>query len=603
MPGPKRPRTERTLRLKAADSFDLIRWLARSQSDPRKAAAELVQNSLDADARHLTVERVRQQGSVCLVIRDDGEGVLPEMEREEALAYLATHVGHSRKLGIDPAERTRRVIAGQYGVGLLGFWAIGRRLELRSRVGGSDLFALRLEEDSPEAGILRLPLRTDDPPTFTEVAVVGVHPPAQKALGGRRLTDYLAAELRGQILRSGVDIHVHDRIARGLAQKRFHVSPMRFGGERLDLPAEFEVPGYPPVRLELYLARGTARPAIQVAAAGTLVADDAAELCGGELAQAPWVGCELVGLLDFAGFRVPPGTRRGVLPDAAAAAFLAAAERLQPLVEAELGRLDAERQASLDRGVVRELRKALRGFRRRLPHYDLPHVAGEGEPDRPADEGESLADDGGQAPKPPSLDHDLPLFPPGPLASVRIAPAEIRVAPGGERRVHATAADADGRPCREVSFAWTVGDPGSGISVRGEGPRPAVVAEACAREGSSADLHVEARQGALVAAANAAVLVCEAEVEEGALGIPEPHLVSDADGTWRSRMVGPCWEVNDAHEDYRALRTDPRKRVRYLLALLAKEIVLRTAGRPEVDSILESVVEILAHAERNLRGT
>ena len=39
--------------LKPADPFDLIRWLARSQSDPRKAVAELVQNSIDAGARQI----------------------------------------------------------------------------------------------------------------------------------------------------------------------------------------------------------------------------------------------------------------------------------------------------------------------------------------------------------------------------------------------------------------------------------------------------------------------------------------------------------------------------------------------------------------------
>jgi hypothetical protein len=37
-------------RLKVHDPFELIRWLALSQTDPRKALAELVQNSLDAGA-------------------------------------------------------------------------------------------------------------------------------------------------------------------------------------------------------------------------------------------------------------------------------------------------------------------------------------------------------------------------------------------------------------------------------------------------------------------------------------------------------------------------------------------------------------------------
>ncbi len=35
----------RNVRLRPANSFDLIRLIALSQSDPRKAVAELVQNS------------------------------------------------------------------------------------------------------------------------------------------------------------------------------------------------------------------------------------------------------------------------------------------------------------------------------------------------------------------------------------------------------------------------------------------------------------------------------------------------------------------------------------------------------------------------------
>jgi hypothetical protein len=312
MPRGRSPRSAATttsLQLKPADPFELIRWLARSQADPRKAVAELVQNSLDAGARRVDVRRQRVRGALCLVVRDDGEGVLPELGREDALKYLATNVGHSRKLGLTPAERAQRVVAGKYGVGLLGFWSIGRFLELRTRVGGSDLFALRLEEDKKRADIARLPLRIDAPQTFTEAVVADVHPTAQKALSGRRLADYLAAELRGQLLAHAVELVVHDDVARGLAQKTFAVVPRRFTGEPIAVPSEIDVVGHPPVRVELYLARGAERPAIQVACAGTLVADDIAQLESLGLAQAPWVGRELVGLVDFAGFHVPRRSR------------------------------------------------------------------------------------------------------------------------------------------------------------------------------------------------------------------------------------------------------------------------------------------------------
>ena len=52
-----RSRASHTVKLKPADPFDLIRWLARSQSYPRKAMAELVQNSIDAHARTVRIER------------------------------------------------------------------------------------------------------------------------------------------------------------------------------------------------------------------------------------------------------------------------------------------------------------------------------------------------------------------------------------------------------------------------------------------------------------------------------------------------------------------------------------------------------------------
>src|SRR3989449_9294933 len=87
----------RTGRLRAADPFELIRWLARSQTDPRKALAELVQNSLDAGARSVTITRVRERGVTALRVVDDGEGVIPELPRSEALAHVATHSGPSRQ--------------------------------------------------------------------------------------------------------------------------------------------------------------------------------------------------------------------------------------------------------------------------------------------------------------------------------------------------------------------------------------------------------------------------------------------------------------------------------------------------------------------------
>jgi hypothetical protein len=548
------------------------------------------------------VERRRLKGDPALIVLDDGEGVLPEMTREDALRWIATNVGHSRKLGLSPAERRERVVAGQYGVGLLGFWAIGRRFEMRSRVGGSEVLALRLVEDEPKADLARLPARLDAPATYTEVVVLGLHEAALRPLSGRRLADYLAAELRGQLLGRDVELAVHDGIARGSAQKAFTVVPRRFVGERLDLPAEVEVAGHAPLRLDLYLARGLDRPAIQVACQGTLVADDIAELEALGLAEPPWIGRELTGLLDFASFSIPPGTRRGVAPDRAAVAFVEAMERLRPLVEERLRRLERERREAADREVVQQLRRAMRGFRRRLPNYELPRVEAGGEAEGAAPRGAALAEGDAETGAEAAIDPEpRELFGPGPLAAARIVPSPIHLAPGDERRVRAAASDAAGRRLSDgLVFSWAV--EGTGLSVVGEGPQPAVRAAGDLALGSSGRVRVAVRQGEVRVETAADVRIAERDEPEGGLGVPEPDLVDDPGGNWRSRYEGTSWQVNQQHEDYVALRGDPRARLRYLLALLAKEIVQRSYGQPGSSELLERIVEVLAHAERNLRG-
>ena len=102
--------------------------------------------------------------------------------------------------------------------------------------------------------------------------------------------------------------------------------------------------------------------------------------------------------------------------------------------------------------------------------------------------------------------------------------------------------------------------------------------------------------------AHVVIIEAEAPLPGATFGIPEPELVDDSGGQWRSRFDGQRWQVNASHEDYVSLHAEPRPRLRYLLGLLAKEITLRTHGVPGCEAALEGMIEILAHAERNLRG-
>jgi hypothetical protein len=607
------------LRLQPADAFDLIRWLARSQSDPRKAVAELVQNAIDANARAIVVERRRRGRRAALVVRDDGDGIRPDEDRETALRYIATHIGRSHKRNLSPRERHEQIVAGQYGIGLLGFWSIGHRMDIRSRVAGSPTWLLRLVEDEPHAEVVPAPAAIAAPATFTEIIVAELHAAAVRLLAPRRLADYLGAELRGALLASGVAIEARELDSRGTLVDRVAVVPRRFDGVRLDVPAQIAVPGYAPITMELYQA-GVGASGVELTCAGTVVAERLGDLAALGLDRTPWIDPALAGTIEFAGFAVPPGSRRGVIPDAAAAAFVAALAQIEPHVQVALDRQLAQRHAASERQLLSELRRALRGLRDRLPHLELPATIigrgganGEGAPDplstgvAPARPGAPPTDptvpdaspgepaDGGSGGDPVSP-IEPQLLPPGPAAHVRLSPDPIRLWPGGTRRVRAIVSDVHGQTIAATTV-WTASSPH--ISIDGEGAARTIALAELANAGRHAVTVVaEANGGAATATAELIVIDCPPAGGPGA-GIPEPVLVDEPAAGWRSRLSAGGWRVNIGHADYRALSGVPRARLRYLVALFAKDVTVVTTHAAN-EPVLDQMIDVLAHAERNL---
>ena len=79
-------------KLKIGDDWNAITIIALSQSSPLKAIAELVENSIDAKARTVTITRGREHGRPFIAIRDDGEGVPRDREGRPDFRYVATHI-------------------------------------------------------------------------------------------------------------------------------------------------------------------------------------------------------------------------------------------------------------------------------------------------------------------------------------------------------------------------------------------------------------------------------------------------------------------------------------------------------------------------------
>jgi hypothetical protein len=588
--------------LKPADPFDLIRLLARSQNDPRKAVAELVQNSLDAGAGEVTVTRFRRGGVVCFSVHDNGGGVLPEMERPAALQHIATHIGHSYKRRLTPEERYKLLQLGKYGIGLLGFWSVGKYLAIRSRVKGSEVYVLNLEEERADGTVAAERGQKILEPTWTEVVIRDIHPAAQRILTGRKLAEYLAFELRGQLLQRDVRLRVVDRLARGRAQQDFPVRPLRFQGVPLEEIREWPVAGHAPLRVELhYLPEEHGVGKVTLACAGASVCDDLPLLEAGDLRYVPWDSGRLTGIIDAPFLDVAPGTRRGIVPNEKAEAFLAAMRALGERVGAWLSRFAEARAREADQTLRLRLRQVFRDLSKKLPQYELFPVesgngqsgpggalAGGAEAELPA--GAPGEEEAGEGPE---------LYAPGPLDSVKIVPASFRLPLGAEKRLQARACDSSGRALREgVSYRWTLAE-GPGVLVAGLPGKAVYRAEAVGR----ARVAVAALEGDRTAVAESTVEVVE-EMEppdREETGIPEPVEVKDPAGRWRSRVREAKWEFNGSHPDYLMVAAEPGKRFRYLAMLLAKELVVRqVAGGPQEERLLESLVEILAAIEDRL---
>jgi hypothetical protein len=582
------------------DPFELIRHLARSQSDPRKAIAELVQNALDEQATRITIERLRDQGETVLSILDDGRGVLPDLPRSEALTAIATNIGHSRKRQLSFDERMRQAMLGQYGIGLLGFWAVGHELQIRSRVGDSEVWALTLFEDSPRYTVTRAPAVIGREGTWTEVQVRRLHRAAVAPTVGGRLATYLSVELRGQLVRHGTELRLIDRLARGQADKHIVIKPSQLSGELL--------PGFPPIRLaehaypielSLHYAgdAGADSSRVRLACAGAVVLSDVAELP--ELAHAPWDDPRLTGIVDFPHLEVPPGSRRGIVPNAAAAVLIEALQGIEPKVVAALDERARAEAASLSEDMHKQLARLFTKVTGFVPHLEWFPVARRGGAVDGAPPGGSGITAPGRAPaQAAEPDDDVPqqaeIFPPGPLHVVTIRPAAVELALGDRRSLRALAADEQGRALRDdVGFEWSAH---SVLEISSDGPRATLTAVATA---TGATVSVVARQGERERSCEVPVRIVSERERRADAGIPQPEEVNEPLQPWRSRLSGESWQINVGHPDYRALSSEARPRLRYLAMLLSKEVVGRNFPQPGLGAILEELVGLLAALERS----
>src|SRR5262245_45059466 len=211
-------------KLRIGDNWNAIRIIALSQSNPLKAVAEFVENSIDAKARRITLVRGKEKGIHFLRIKDDGEGIRRNAAGRPDFEYVATHICDSvkRRLKADGATG----LQGEFGIGLLSFWTLGDELTMTSTGADERAYQMVMRKGDPRYSVS--PKRTLFGDRGTEVRIApllnGI-----RALSGEKIQWYLAAELRDRIRATGVRVNVVDKMAR----KQYAVEPRQYEGRLL----------------------------------------------------------------------------------------------------------------------------------------------------------------------------------------------------------------------------------------------------------------------------------------------------------------------------------------------------------------------------------
>jgi len=586
-------------RLRIGDHWNAITIIALSQSNPLKAIAEFVENSIDAHARNVTIIRGKTRGNNYLKIIDDGDGVPKNAEGLPDFRYVATHICDSIKRQMKKEGASG--IQGEFGIGLLSFWTVGEELSLASSSEDGKTFEMKMRRGSPSYTITRK--RTLIPSKGTELTVSPLLP-GVKALSGEKIQRYLASELRDRIRRTGVVIKIVDRTSR----KQMVVEPREFSGRLLHMLPQPDSP-MGEIYVELYLSESSSENRVGLYRSGTRVLNSISEI--DLFDKEPWTSGCLEGIIDVPFLNLTPGTRSGIIHDENLSAFSEAVKPLEKkLIEiiAEQKRAEEERAS---RKILRTVQKALKEAILSLPReeYDWFDIHTGSEKSKKTvsmggdDSGDSRAVQAGRETSAPQKEFFEFA---GPLFSVVVSPASAVMPVNSEKTFRAVARDKSRRPVEEgLSFSWRIKD-GPGVL---ENAEEEIVTYKAPGEPALITLEVTVTQDLETATGEALITVTdtilprhEGGTKEGK-GLPGYTFRRAPGELWRSKYDEKqnVIVINNGHRDFVYASKNGMRKLRYICRLFAKELVLHNFPGMPADQLLERMIELGLYTEEHLK--
>ncbi len=586
-------------KLRLRNDWNAITIIAISHTNPLKAVAELVENSIDARATNVSIIRGRSEGNHYLEIRDDGQGIPRDAEGRPDFRYVATHICDSVKRRLK--EDGISGLQGEFGISLLSFWTLGEELALTSTGADDRAWQMVMRKGDPGYTIKARRTLFAEPGTQLRInrLLEGI-----RSLSGEKIQWYLAAELRDRIRHSGVRIGVIDKIAR----KQYAVEPRQYEGRLLHhLPAVRATAG--DVYVELYMNEPKETNRVALFRHGTRVFEDISVV--DELAKPPWTTRYLQGHIDAPFINLTPGTRSGIIRDEAYAALLEALSSLETNL-AEM--LEAQRRAEEEQASRELLQTIQRAFREAflaLPaeEYDWfdIHARAQRVPGgnlREVGTAEELT--AGVTEQENGNGKQRRFFEfAGPLFSVAISPASSVVRVGEQRSLRALPYDRSRRRVEtDLTFAWEIIEGGGALEHRHD----QVATFIAPAEPGLARVKVTVGQNDVERSAEALITVTRellAQVASSMVesqGLPGYTFESAPGDSWRSRYDTSrnVIVINNGHRDFVYVSRTRTLKLRYLIRLYAKELVLKNFVGLPPDQLLERMVELSLRTEENL---
>jgi Histidine kinase-, DNA gyrase B-, and HSP90-like ATPase len=596
-------------KLRIGDDWNAIRIIALSQSNPLKAIAEFVENSIDAHANTITITRGKEHNENYLAIKDDGDGVPRDADGLPDFKYVATHICDSIKRRLK-ADGKGTGLQGEFGIGLLSFWTVGDNLTMTST--GTDERAYQMTMRKGDSRYEVSPRRVLFAQKGTELKISPLLE-GIRALSGEKIQWYLASELRDRIRDAKVRVTVVDKLAR----KQYEVEPRQFEGRLLHQ--------LPPIRTafgdayaELYLGEPNETARVALSRAGTRVIEDLSTLPG--LDHAPWVSRYVQGLVDVPFLNLTPGTRNGIIQDERYAELMDALKLLETHVKGLIEEQQRAEEEQASQQSLKAIQKAFHEAMLALPReeYDWFDVQGrarrEGGGTASSPVG-GLAADAEWEEMVPGVSEAKPSDSPqrqffdfaGPLFSVVVSPAASTTPLNETRTFRALPRDRSRRRVVEdLQFAWEL--------TEGQGSLQGVTDQEVEYRAPAvpglARLKVTVSQREITTTAEALITVTdslESSMSSAVVntrGLPGYTFERAAGELWRCRFDAErnIIVVNSGHRDFVFATRNRALQLRYLVRLYVKELVLKNFGGLPPDQLLERMIELSLYTEEKLKS-